>query len=339
MPYRLKFDESAAKGFRRITREQLDLAIAELSKADAPPSAVHESRKALKRTRAVIRCFAPAMGVKVAHQHVKALGAIARKLSGRRDADVALETVVKLESQFGSEGVSTLLPLRDVLRSNSGAAGAEPLDENALEAIQLLLTKERSRLAKVKIKGRGGDRVMQGIEDSYRKGRKSLHSAYGAPSDKAFHDLRKGVQTHWRQMALLSRAWPEEFAVRVAAARELSQVLGDDHDIALLKYAAGSLPADQQRPIKTLCEKRQSELRAAVHDRVQRLFAERPAAFGARMAALWTSGRRITQIEPPVADAQAEPAKTRETAASQAIGSPPRLAAKTLVPSPSQRRA
>jgi CHAD domain-containing protein len=198
---------------------------------------------------------------------------------------------------------------------------------------------ERSRLSKAKLKGRGVDQIMQGIEDSYRKGRKALSAAYASPSDKAFHDLRKGVQTHWRQMALLSRAWPEEFAVRVAAARELSQMLGDDHDIALLKHAAEVLPAEHQHQVETLCEKRQTELRAAVHERAQRLFAEQAAAFGTRMAALWKSGRRITPLEVPVADAQVEPAKASETAAPPAVGSPPRLAAKTLAPSPSQRRA
>ena len=46
--------------------------------------------------------------------------------------------------------------------------------------------------------------------------------------------MRKAVQWHWRQMSLLGRAWPDEFAVRVTAARELSQMLGDDHDLAML---------------------------------------------------------------------------------------------------------
>lgn len=339
MPYRLKFDESIRKGFRRIAREQIDLAIAELSAVDVPASAVHESRKAMKRSRALIRSFAPALGNRAARKFNRALGDIAGQLSGRRDADVALETVVQLEAHCGAEAAIALRPLRALLQSRRDAAGVGPLNIQTRDAITSELMALRTRLADVKLKGRGIDPVMQGIQASYGHGRTALKTAYAAPSDLAFHELRKSAQTHWRQMALLSRAWPEEFAARVAAARELSQLLGDDHDIAVLKTMIADLEESHRAAILTLCETRQAELRADTYFRAQRLFAERPRAFGKRITGLWTAGRRIKPMVAAVADESHSIKLLTDVPAATDIGSPPRLAAKTLAPSPSQRRA
>ena len=207
MPYRFKLDESVRKGFRRIAREQLDSAITELGEPDASPSAIHESRKAMKRLRALIWCCAPALGSKAARRHNGELRDIARALSGRRDADVARETVAKLEARFGLEGVRALHPLRAVLDAQIAAATG-PLDAQTREKLMTLLLAQRSRLTKCRFKGRGPEPVMQGIEASYRTARAALKAAYKSPSDEVFHNLRKTVQTHWRQMALLTRAWP-----------------------------------------------------------------------------------------------------------------------------------
>ncbi len=42
MPYRFKINEPVEKGFRRIAREQLDAALAELAAPEIAPSGVHE---------------------------------------------------------------------------------------------------------------------------------------------------------------------------------------------------------------------------------------------------------------------------------------------------------
>ena len=42
-------------------------------------------------------------------------------------------------------------------------------------------------------------------------------------------------------MSLLARAWPDEFAVRVSAARELSQMLGDDQGLLKILFDPDTL--------------------------------------------------------------------------------------------------
>ena len=99
-------------------------------------------------------------------------------------------------------------------------AGAEPAGE------------AKKRFARLRLAGSGFDVVGAGLETSYRKARRAFRDAYDEPTDEAFHEWRKGAQPHWRQMTLLSRAWPEYLGARASEARSLSQILGDDHDLA-----------------------------------------------------------------------------------------------------------
>ena len=103
MPYRLKINEPVEKGFRRIAREQLDVALAELASSEVHPSSVHECRKALKRIRALLRLASAAIGQSKARRRIKALGEIGKVLSERRDQAVMLQTLAKLASEGGAD--------------------------------------------------------------------------------------------------------------------------------------------------------------------------------------------------------------------------------------------
>jgi hypothetical protein len=150
-------------------------------------------------------------------------------------------------------------------------------------------------------------------------------------------------------MSLLARAWPDEFAVRVAAARELSQILGDDHDLAMLigaTAAAEDISSENKEAIVELCLRKQQVLRAAAQNRAERLFAERPRAFVRRVAMYWKFGRVAplsdTVTIPRQSNAEAPhpaPESQGATADIKPVSPKPRLAAKTATAAPSQRRA
>ncbi len=336
MAYRFKLEESVNKGFKRIARDQIELALAALSATEIAPAGVHESRKALKRLRALIRLAAPAIGAKAARQHNVWLRDAGRMLSQQRDEAVTRETLAKLEAAGSADAVATLAPLRAVLDAALPDNGAG-LDLETAGHARTSLAKEAKRLHKTKFKGRGFAALEKGLEASYRAGRRALEKAYGAQTDEAFHELRKTVQWHWRQMSLLSRAWPEVFLVRIAAARELSQILGDDHDLAMLEQAAvrcGTIDAAALDKIHLLRRDRQTVLREAARARADRLFAEPPRLFVRRMAAYWEAGSRIKPWPEPKAPAESGPGS-----GPVAVVSAPRLAAKTPGDAPSQRRA
>src|SRR4029079_11449710 len=120
--------------------------------------------------------------------------------------------------------------------------------------------------------------VTPGLERSYRRARRAFSAAYRNPSDEAFHEWRKGAQAHWRQMTLLSRAWPDYLGARAAEARNLSQLLGDDHDLEVLVAFVPSEPGaamrgEQAALIERAARQRQGELRLTARPYGERLFA------------------------------------------------------------------
>lgn len=350
MPYRFKTNEPVEKGFRRIAREQLDEALAELSGAEVGPTNVHECRKSLKRLRSLVRLAADAMGNGKARRRAKALGEIAKLLSARRDRTVMLETIGKL-SQEVHGAAEALAPLKISLTAQAPSE-PETLDRDIAEEARVRLLHEGKKFARVSFNKRGFAALAGGLEASYRQGRQASKYAYEEATDENFHELRKAVQWHWRQMSLLSKAWPDEFAVRAHAARELSQLLGDDHDLAVLVAAASQSEAmtdEQKDAAVAVCRQQQQILRATAEYRAKRLFAEKPKAFISRVATYWRCSRSLDprlEVQPlsrqvgtedeaaPVAAEVREPlAEKRATPAK------PRLATKSEAQAPSQRRA
>lgn len=349
MPYRFKINEPVEKGFRRIAREQLDSSLAELAGPEANPKSVHECRKSIKRLRAHIRLAADSLGAKTARRRTKALGDIAMLLSARRDQTVMLETIGKLANEF-PDGEATLAPFKAILvaRAENEPDHLEP--DTAARARDRLI-QEGKKIANLDFKKHGFAALAGGLEASYRRARKGMRYAYDEPTDENFHELRKAVQWHWRQMALLGRAWPDEFAVRVNAARELSQLLGDDHDLAVLVAAvsAADLTDEQKDAAIAICQQQQQILRKQAEYRVKRLFCEKTRDFIKRAGAYWNYGRALDPlVEAPstarpngqtdhTAPAAVDDRPVEANAARGALK--PRLAAKTVASAPSQRRA
>ncbi len=131
-------------------------------------------------------------------------------------------------------------------------------------------------------------------------------------------------------MALISRAWPEYFEVRIAAARKLAELLGDDHDLAVLeaevRRLSSQLPANAA-PIENLIIQRKDELRQAARPYAERIFVEKPADFVRRISVYWDSARKMHQLDRDSKD-EGEPAKrgdaTKAAETASGSGSEPR---------------
>src|SRR5262245_3310108 len=93
MAYRLSFADDVASSVRSCAREQLAGAAEQLERADGDPvKAVHEARKHLKKTRALLRLVRPALGREAYRSENDALRDTGLALSGARDADVRVQT-------------------------------------------------------------------------------------------------------------------------------------------------------------------------------------------------------------------------------------------------------
>lgn len=290
MAFRFKLAEPFEKGCGRIGREQIERAQSELKDNDNRVAAVHETRKSMKRLRALVRLVRPALGEAVFREENARLRDIGQSLSSARDRHVLLETIVKLES--GSEAARAGIgdTMRELINRKNGESPT--VEANAVKHALGALADAKRRFSNLELKGSGFQIVGPGLQASYHKGRRAFRKAYEEGTDESFHEWRKGAQQHWRHMLLLSRAWPGCLNARVSEARALSQILGDDHDLALLVAFARAQPKTALKPehaaeIESLARARQRELRALAHPKGARLFAESAKSLRQRMAAYW----------------------------------------------------
>lgn len=308
MAYRLKLDETPHKSLRKILRDQCALARRRLAGAGQLNGeravAVHDVRRALKRARALLVLLGPALGWGTTRRLDRRFRDVGRMLAGARDRDVLKATLAALARAEGAQrpldttAALARLAAGDKAPGKRGRTAASPF-----RAADRLLAAAEAALARAPRRKVEARAIVRCATRTYAKGRDALDRARAAPSDEAFHDLRKCVQRHWRHCQLLQPIWPEELDVRGAAAKQLSQLLGDDHDLALLKEFARGLAVgecgatvDPAGAIIAAAERCQTNLRCLLLPRAARLFAERPKAFGRRLLAYWQSAERIAEL-------------------------------------------
>jgi CHAD domain-containing protein len=307
MAFRLKLNEPIDKGFRRIGLEQIGRAQRQLEGAASnSATAVHETRKSLKRVRALLRLFRTGLGETTFRAENARFRDIGAMLSSARDSQVLIQTALKLETLPGQVSNAGLAAFKKMLQED-GAENPPVPDAVIAEALEKLLKSAKS-FRRLKVGGGAFDIVEGGLKLSYGKALKNFNAAYANPHDEAFHEWRKTVQQHWRHMALISRAWPDHFASRVTAARALSQLLGDDHDLAMLRahlstLPTSRLPAMHVSEIERLATARQQELRAEAAPRGRQLFIEGAKGHSRRVAEIW---RAAQEMRSPPAENQSE---------------------------------
>lgn len=308
MAYRLKPKEPFAAGFARIGLQQIDRVAGELASQHAAIDVVHQSRKSLKRIRALLRLTRPVLGESVFQRENERYRAMGQLLAAARDRHVAIATVASLELESGARAKAAFVTLREW----AIAIGQQPENADALieqpaphgtgpstfAQVLLLLNEGRARFADLVDKHEDYRGALEGLARSYGQGRRRFLELGGLKVDhldsEALHDWRKSVQYHWRHMALFSAAWPVEFEARIGVARRIAAALGSDHDIVVVLAAALSddgahLTARQRVAIEDCARERQAVLRAAANEHARQLFAEDKEAFGRRMATYWAA--------------------------------------------------
>ncbi|MEQ1710716.1 MAG: CHAD domain-containing protein, partial [Hyphomicrobium sp.] len=163
------------------------------------------------------------------------------------------------------------------------------------------LRKAKIRILRLKLEPDSFDALSAGLEQSFRRAGKAFQLAYDEPSNENVHEWRKGAQQHWRHMLLLRRAWPELADARMHAARKLSQVLGDDHDLAILQHHLEStrtvtFSARDVRTVIRLAGQRQTELRALAKPLGEQLFADSARSLGRRFSAYWNAAQCLRAL-------------------------------------------
>jgi hypothetical protein len=173
----------------------------------------------------------------------------------------------------------------------------------------------RERINDWEIDEDGFAAVRGGLTKTYRRAKKGLDLAYRTRSSEDFHEWRKRVKYHWYHMRLLRLVWPPMMAVRRRAGDRLSDLLGDDHDLAvlretLLKEPDGFGDRHTIQALVGLIDRRSDELRALAKPLGSRLFAEKPKCFAARLEQYWQTWERSADLNPQLDPARLDSARS-----------------------------
>jgi len=276
MSYRIAKGETLAKAFGRIAAEEMDLAMTQLGRRDHG-EAVHDARKALKRLRALLRSLRVACPKNLYRAENRRLAAAAHKISPLRDLRVQLETLGKLRKDDpASDPVK-----RQLERRQTTCLRRMPALRKTLSA---MLQASRQSIGSFPVQNATPSDLAAGLRRIYKQGRSAFKAARRNPTVKNLHEGRKKAKWLGYGFELIEGAHPKEISKWRRSAEELSEALGDDHDLFMvltaLRQAHRAMPGrDFQRLAKRIASKRAQRQKKGLKIAKQ-LYREKPRAFG-----------------------------------------------------------
>jgi CHAD domain-containing protein len=294
--FRLYTDQPVPDGMRRIARGQIDGAAEDLRQTPKRKTAeaVHEARKRLKRLRASVRVSRDALGERTYQRENSVFRDAGRALSATRDSKVLIETLDELEGRFRAEldpGAIAALSSR-LEDEHSRATESLKQDPAVIDGVLDTLRKARRRTASWRFDSDGFEALGPGVRRIYRRGRRRMRAAEAEPSTENFHEWRKRTKDLWHALQIVRPAAPKRLKAMARQAHDLSDLLGDDHDLAVLRdyvEAHRALLDDQasQDALLGLIDRRRKTLEAEALALGRRLYKRRPKAFASEIERGW----------------------------------------------------
>lgn len=302
--------EPLGAGVKRVTMEQLELAAKGFFDGNGDlGGAVHESRKSIKRVRALLRMVRGELPDHIYDFENKSLRDTARLVAKLRSAQGVLNAATSVRDLYGdflAEGTFTVLlerltRRRDLLeletvedRNLAGRVvrslerayhryGSWPTDPEAREVYGLGIRDSF-------------DAVRPGLSSTYTHGRQTMVKAYERSASDDFHEWRKKVKDMRHQMEFLAPLWPEVLVGTAVTLGRLGDILGEDHDIAeledLLVERPDLCPERRERSLfHALARQRRNELQVAAEILGRRVYAEKPDSLTHRFGEYWSARR------------------------------------------------
>jgi CHAD domain-containing protein len=271
MSYGLTFEDDPAGSVQQVRREQLEAAADVLDAGEDPVEAIHDARKRIKKTRALLRLVRPGIKPKAYQRLNRELRDTGRGMSGSRDADVLVETVDDLADRFAGRAPKTFFAgVRQPLANHAQALRRDADASGHVAALRALAQEEWP------LRGLDADTLAGALQRTYARGRKAFAAADREPTTANLHEWRKRAKDLWYQQRLLQDTWLGVMKAQAKEAKTLSQLLGEDHDLAVL---AERVDDDQ---LHAMIDLRRAELLAQARTLGRRIYAERAKAFAQR---------------------------------------------------------
>ena len=166
----------------------------------------------------------------------------------------------------------------------------------AFEGISRALADADERIDHWPIRSTGFDFIQPGLHRTYKKGRKLLRGLGDDATDTRMHDWRKRVKDHWYHSRLLENLWPGLMSCYIDELKQLSELLGDYHDLAVFEDTLVQLPDGVlDKRDRALWDEHVAGEKRALRRHAERLggqiYAESPKRFRRRIRRYWRNWR------------------------------------------------
>ena len=294
MAYRFKRRELVPEAARRIGDEQFAALVGHLQ--GETETGIHEARKCCKMLRALLRLVGPREAVAFDRADAS-LEKIARALAPVRDAEVRQRTFDAILTQAGPRAGSRFAQVRAVIETQAKNARHLTLTAGDLRDIVAMATVAQGKVNLLPMAHPGWRAIGPGLRKAYRHGRKALAAAADDPSLELRHRWRRHVKHLGFHVRLLHGAQPKKLGALALQLETLSETLGDEHDLGLLRrYLAVQGKRSRARAefdsLASLIDRRRAGLRRSADKLGRRLFKAKPGEFVGRIEQAWRKWRR-----------------------------------------------
>lgn len=304
--FRLGDLEALPAGLKRLTLNEMEVAASGFfAGEEAFSDAVHEARKSTKRIRSVLRLIKGELGERIFNFEDRWMRDTARLVSPVRDTAARVESMNVLDRIYGhmlADGVleetlyrldtqrrrvetrvmedpEIVLSVVENLEKAHGRYSNWPVDDSARSIYGVGIRDEFAAIG-------------PGLAETYGSGRSQMVGAYKHIDPARFHEWRKSVKYLRHQMELLTPLWPEVVVGMAITLDRVGELLGQDHDLAMLiqqlETDINLCPDPVERSlIAALANQRRADLQTAARILGRRVFAEEPESLTGRFDAYW----------------------------------------------------
>jgi CHAD domain-containing protein len=255
MPFCLESGETISFGIRRILNEVVCQISQELTDSEIKrDDGIHDARKNCKRVRAVYRLIRDEIGIAIYWKENIRFRDIARLLAGARDSLVLIQTLDKLVNTYSDElSIHSYKDFRKYLVDRYQTTLTSEFDHRKrISSIQKSLQEAFLQISCLPIVNQDFSAFQGGLQRTYRRGRDAMCLARTTPGTEIFHEWRKRVKYLWHQVEILRSVQPETLTELANELHTLSDYLGDDHDLAVLRNTIMTAPAISKGESKEL---------------------------------------------------------------------------------------
>ncbi|MDC6350443.1 CHAD domain-containing protein [Zeaxanthinibacter sp. PT1] len=295
-------DETPEKGTKRLALLLLDHAEHFLQHAESLDVGLHETRKDFKKLRALLRLVRSGMNEETYKNANRALRDAARLLSDARDSAVLVESITLLGDRHpdifpdtGFQEIKEQLQKRhqqqlNIIRSH-----------RTTEQVLMVIKAIKETVHRWNLEHEDFSAFAAGMVKAYGRGMTNRGVAREDTTAEHLHEWRKRVKDLYYQLGYLQMIWPPVMMAWETALGELSDLLGLDHDLAVLQQILKSEESKAtnlagHRLVAGLVHEERSQLQSKAWSLGRRLYAENPEQFVARLHAYWEAMKGNSSI-------------------------------------------